>query len=207
MVALAGADAVGLNFYPESPRFIDSEAAEKIVAVLPDRIAKVGIFVNASADEVLKTSDRLKLDWIQLHGDEPPETLVELGSRSVVRAFRFGQDGYAEIAQYLEACQRAARLPEAVLVDARREGEFGGTGETVEWSAVDAGRTAFGNLPLVLAGGLTPFNVSEAIAAAKPIAVDTASGVESKPGNKDPMLVRAFVNAARKAFEALASTD
>jgi phosphoribosylanthranilate isomerase len=96
-------------------------------------------------------------------------------------------------------------LPDAILVDSLKPGEYGGTGEVADWEAVSNARAGLGEIPLVLAGGLTPFNVADAIAKVRPDAVDTASGVESRPANKDPMLVRAFVNAAKKAFQQLES--
>jgi phosphoribosylanthranilate isomerase len=200
LAALAGADAVGLNFYPLSSRYIDLATADKIVSVLPARMAKVGVFVNASAEEIQHVADRLGLDWIQLHGDEPPEMLAQLGDRAIVRAFRFGENGAGEISRYLEVCRTEVRLPDAILVDACQPGEYGGTGVTADWKAVAETHDAFAPLPWVLAGGLTPFNVGDAIAVANPFAVDVASGVESRPGMKDPLLVRAFVSASRKAF-------
>jgi len=105
------------------------------------------------------------------------------------------------VADYLESCRSLGKLPDAILIDACQPGEYGGTGTVVDWEAVSRGRAALRDAPpLVLAGGLTPFNVSDAILAVRPAAVDTASGVESKPGAKDPLLVRAFVSAARKSF-------
>jgi phosphoribosylanthranilate isomerase len=200
LVALAGADAIGLNFYQNSPRCIDLATADQLVAVLPERVVKVGVFVNAPVDEVHQIADRLGLDWLQLHGDETADVLAAVGSRPVVKAFRCGEEGLAEITPYLDACRRQGRLPDGVLVDARVPDQYGGTGTTVDWQLVSQGRAALGNLPLVLAGGLTPFNVAEAIAVTRPSAVDVASGVESRAGSKDPLLVRAFVSAARKAF-------
>jgi phosphoribosylanthranilate isomerase len=94
-----------------------------------------------------------------------------------------------------------------LLIDASQPGEYGGTGQTVDWNAVRQGQDTFRGLPWILAGGLTPFNVGDAIQAARPAGVDTASGVESKPAAKDPLLVRAFVNAAKKAFTALEEGD
>jgi phosphoribosylanthranilate isomerase len=202
LVALAGADAIGLNFYPGSSRCIDLATADQIVSGLPSNVAKVGVFVNAPTDEMEQIADRLALDWIQLHGDETPDQLAAMGERPIIRAVRFGNDGPTTIAQYLEDCQQAGRLPDALLVDAAQSGEYGGTGKTVDWQALAAARASLADLPMILAGGLTPFTVEEAIATTKPVAVDVASGVESKPGNKDPLLVRAFVNAARKAFAA-----
>jgi phosphoribosylanthranilate isomerase len=200
LATLAGADAIGLNFYDKSIRCIDIATADKICERVPSRVTRVGVFVNSPQEVVEQISEQLSLDWIQLHGDEPPEMIAALGSRSIIRAFRFGQGGADEVGEYLNACREQGRLPDAILIDARHGDQYGGTGETVDWAAVDRQREVFGDLPWILAGGLTPFNVAEAIAAARPHAVDVASGVESKPAAKDPLLVRAFVNAAKKAF-------
>jgi len=202
LVALAGADAIGLNFYEASARHVTLEAAQKIAAVTPARVKKVGVFVNAPVPGITEAVEALKLDCIQLHGDEPPDLLLALPNVSIIKAFRFGEQAAAEVPAYINACQ-SGRQPEAFLVDAHKAGEYGGTGETVDWSLLAASKQVFGDAPLILAGGLTPFNVEEAILAVRPAGVDTASGVESKPGSKDPLLVRAFVNAAKKAFQRL----
>ena len=200
LAALAGADAIGLNFYEDSPRFVNAEIAGKLSQVVPAKVQRVGLFVNAAAELINQHCEALRLDFIQLHGDEPPEFLAELCDVPIVRAFRFGGDNMDEIAAYLDACSRA---PTAVLIDAKIEGEFGGTGEAVDWESLAAAKEQLGDMPLVLAGGLDPFNVEEAVETVRPSAVDTASGVESKAGSKDPMLMRAFVNAAKRALQAL----
>ncbi|MBC8356118.1 MAG: phosphoribosylanthranilate isomerase [Planctomycetes bacterium] len=204
LTGLAGADAVGLNFYESSPRHVDLPTAEKIVGVLRPTVKRVGLFVNSAAVEINQVAEQLQLDYIQLHGDEPPELLADLSERPIIRAFRFGETGADDIARFLEACGDGRR-PDSILVDALKPGEFGGTGEVADWDAVSNAKAAFGDIPLVLAGGLTPFNVADAIEKVRPVAVDTASGVERRPANKDPMLVRAFVNAAKKAFAELES--
>ncbi len=204
LVGLAGADAVGLNFFARSPRYIDQEMATKLVGALRQGVKRVGLFVNSSVDEINQIAEALQLDYVQLHGDEPPELLADLSPRPIIRAFRFGENGAAEIAQFLERCA-GGRSPDAILVDTLKQGEYGGTGEVADWNAVSEARAVLGEIPLVLAGGLTPFNVADAIAKVRPDGVDTASGVESRPANKDPMLVRAFVNAAKKAFQQLES--
>lgn len=203
IATLAGADAIGLNFYEYSSRFVDLVTAEKIAADPQTRACKVGVFVNATAEVVAQTADRLRLDWIQLHGDEPPEFVSALAPRRVIKAFRVGADGLAAAGDHLAACRALGRLPDAVLLDAFQSGEYGGTGQTADWSVIGAGLPVLGGIPLVLAGGLTPFNVEDAVGLVHPAAVDTASGVESKPGIKDPLLVRAFVNTARKALAQL----
>ncbi len=198
--SLAGADAIGLNFYAKSPRFVDLENAELVVPAIPKSVTKVGVFVNESAEEINAISSRLELDYVQLHGDEPAEFLADVTQAKVIRAFRCGDDGFTPIANYLEACQALGRLPDAVLLDAHQPGEYGGTGQAIDWASVAENRQILAGAPLVLAGGLTPFNVAEAIHATHPNAVDVASGVESAPGTKDLLLIRAFCSAAKKAF-------
>jgi len=200
LVRDAGADAIGLNFYPQSPRYIERATAQEIVSSLDDRIVKVGLFVNAPAEEIIDSYDRLGLDLIQLHGDEPPEFLRGLGDRPVMRAFRVGPEGLDPVADYLGRCRETNCQPAMVLLDAYQKDAYGGTGETANWSALADRGNCLGDIPLVLAGGLTGENVTAAINQVRPAAVDTASGVESAPGKKDPDLVREFVAAAKAAL-------
>lgn len=199
-VAAAGADAVGLNFYAKSPRHVTVEKARRIVEALPVGLVKVGLFVNAPAEEVCQTFDALGLDLIQLHGDEPPIYLTHLGRRPVMRAFRLGQAGREPIRGYLDQCRKLGCMPRLVLVDAGVEGKYGGTGQVADWQTLKDYSLLTPSPPVVLAGGLTPENVGEAIRTVHPTAVDTASGVESSPGRKDPATVTAFVRAAQQAF-------
>ncbi len=204
-VAEAGADAVGLNFYPKSARYLPPRAAEAVAAALPDNVIKVGLFVNAAEDEIRERFDRLGLDLIQLHGDEPPEFIARLGGRPVMRAFRVGAAGLGPVYDYIERTAELGCPLRAVLVDSFRKGSYGGTGQVADWATLAAYKAIpaapRGGLPaLVLAGGLTPRNVAAAICTVRPAAVDTASGVESSPGKKDPAAVRAFVQAARAAL-------
>ena len=202
LVARAGADAIGLNFYPRSPRYISFDTARKIVAALPKEIVKVGVFVNAPPVDVCRTYGDLALDLIQLHGDESPEYLGQLGNRPVMRAFRVKPGDLHSVTEYLARCRGLQAGPKLSLIDSLVPGEYGGTGKTVDWSTARQYVAQSGLPPLVLAGGLTPENVAEAIAAVGPAAVDVASGVESSPGRKNPAAVEAFVQAARAAFEA-----
>ena len=200
--AAAGADAVGLNFYPKSPRYVAPDRAAALAAAVPQGVLKVGLFVNATAEDVCETFDRLALGLIQLHGDEPPALLTQLGGRPVMRAFRIGPEGLAPVMEYLAECRRLKCTPKLVLADARVEGAFGGTGQVADWQLL-ASYARDGSLPpLVLAGGLTPENVAAAIRAVRPAAVDTASGVETSPRRKDPAQVRRFITVANDAFEA-----
>jgi phosphoribosylanthranilate isomerase len=200
MTAAAGVGAIGLNFYPRSPRFVSPGVAQEIVRALPRGVVKVGLFVNAPAQEVVERFGQLDLDIIQLHGDEPPEHIAELGGRPVMRAFRVGADGLRGAMDYLGKCRRLGCLPSLVLLDGYREGQFGGAGRVADWSVVAQYPCEEWRPPLVLAGGLTSENVAEAIAAVRPAAVDVASGVESGPGKKSPELVRRFLENAAKAF-------
>jgi phosphoribosylanthranilate isomerase len=199
MVARAGADAIGLNFYAESPRCVSRERAAEIVAATPPNVTKVGLFVDAQAREICAAFDDLGLDLIQLHGAEPPDFLRRLGDRPVMRAFRLGPDGLAPIAHYLDECRLLGCLPHLVLLDAFVPGVPGGTGNVADWPAAAQYRAQPGSPPLVLAGGLTAENVAEAVRATGTATVDTASGVESSPGRKDAAKVEAFIREARRA--------
>ena len=202
MVARAGADAAGLNFYPKSARSITLERAAQIIDALPAQMIKVGLFVNAAVDEVVHAFDQLGLDLIQLHGDEPPEFLANLEGRPVMRAFRLGTEGLTPVKQYLAQCRDLGCLPKLLLIDAYQKGSYGGTGRPSDWSVAGTypSDDATKYPPLVLAGGLTPDNVGNAIRAGHPMAVDTASGVETSPGVKDPDLVSRFVQTAAEGF-------
>jgi phosphoribosylanthranilate isomerase len=200
MVADCGADAIGLNFYPHSQRFVTVARAETIVAALPDTMVRVGLFVNATDDEICRLYDHLQLDLIQLHGDEPPEFLTALAGRPVMRAFRLGPGGAGPIVEYLEQCRDLHCEPECVLIDAHQPGQYGGTGTTADWDLLAEERNKFGATPLVLAGGRRPDNVAQAIEKVRPDAVDTASGVEKSAGKKDRELVRRFASAAIRAL-------
>lgn len=198
--ATAGADAIGLNFYSQSSRCVDRATARTISQALGSRVVKVGVFVNAPVDEIIATYDDVGLDLVQLHGDEWPDVLRPLAPRPVMKAFRVGPAGLVEVRRWLETCMPMSIFPRLVLLDAFRAGQYGGTGATTDWSAAAAYARTAGVPPLVLAGGLTPANVAEAIRAVRPAAVDTAGGVESSPGVKDAALMQAFVAAARRGL-------
>lgn len=196
----AGADAIGLNFYPHSRRFLDPRRAA-FVKSLPNAAVKVGVFVNSPLAEVREIASSLGLDFVQLHGDESPEAVAELADLGVIRAFRLGAAGWKPCREYLDRCERLEAMPRAILIDAFRDGEYGGTGHSPDWSIVRQYREFEIKVPLILAGGLRPENVDEAIHTAQPDAVDTASGVESAPGKKESSKVTAFVAAALRAFD------
>jgi len=182
----AGADAIGLNFYPESSRYIDLDSARAIAAAVVGKIALVGVFVDASESDVVTIRDVLQLTFVQFHGDEPPEVVGRF-LPGAYRAFRVRDDGLRD---------EVLRFPgEHVLVDAYVPGMPGGTGATFDWNlAAPVARER----KMFLAGGLNPDNVFAAIRAVHPHAVDVASGVESSPGVKDPLLVERFVARAKQ---------
>jgi phosphoribosylanthranilate isomerase len=198
----AGADALGFNFYRSSKRFIELDVARQISDVVPAHVAKVGVFVNHSVREIQEAVESLRPAFIQLHGDEPPDLLCDLPTEvKIIRAYRCGKEGLKPLASYLEECRTLGRTPDAVLLDADAAGAFGGTGQAADWSLISTQRAMLGDTPLILAGGLTPANVGQAIEAVRPDAVDVASGVERHPRAKDRDLMRQFANAAREAFE------
>jgi phosphoribosylanthranilate isomerase len=198
----AGADALGLNFYEPSPRYVAPTLAAEIAQALPGQVTVVGVFVNASADQINSLCDSVGLDAIQLHGDEPPELLREINRNcALIRVRRYGAGGLAKVADDLEACvQRGGRRPDAMLLDADRAGQYGGTGHALPWAELRGHELSLSDTPFVLAGGLTPENVAEAIRTVQPTAVDTASGVEISPGVKDPAKMLSFIAAAQAAF-------
>jgi len=203
MVARAGADFIGLNFYPESPRYVEPALAAEIVACLREGLGAscpklVGIFVNASAAEVRAIVERVGLDFAQLSGDEPPETVEALPG------IAFKSIRPHDVKAALAAAKRLApAFPNSsdapsILLDAFNPKLYGGTGET---ASLDIAAALKASVPrLMLAGGLNPDNVAERARAVKPWGLDVASGVEAgMPGIKDERAVRAFISAARAA--------
>ncbi|MBV8605958.1 MAG: phosphoribosylanthranilate isomerase [Singulisphaera sp.] len=193
--ASAGADWIGLNFHPGSPRCIAPGLAAEIIATLPITASAVGIFVDRSPAEVVELADRLGLRIVQLHGQEPPDDLAALCHLRVIRAFRLGDaEDVARMVRYLRRADELGRPPDAVLIDSLVPGRAGGSGHAIEADLL----SLIPSLPrLILAGGLTPENVADRIARVRPWMVDVASGVESAPGLKDPARVNAFIKAAR----------
>ncbi len=185
LAADLGANALGFIFYAKSPRSVAPAAAREIIRQLPPFIVTVGVFVNEEAAVVLDLAARVGLDWVQPHGAETPEYCRSLGRR-VMKAFRIQDE---ESLKDLQAYRGAVQ---AFLLDTYKKGQVGGTGETFDW---ELARQAQSYGPIVLAGGLTPANVAQAIAIAQPQAVEVASGVESAPGKKDPEKLRAFFRA------------
>ncbi|HRQ33322.1 MAG TPA: phosphoribosylanthranilate isomerase [Anaerolineales bacterium] len=183
----AGADYLGFNFYPKSVRSIEKETCSQITSVLKKEhphIKLVGVFVNSSVEEMQDILNTCSLDLAQLHGDETVEMLNELDGKAF-KAFR-------GIPETINGFVR--QEPPVFLVDASVKGLYGGSGVTADW---DGAAEFAKKYPLLLAGGLTPENVAEAIGRVKPWGVDVASGVESAPGKKDPSRMKAFVQAVR----------
>ena len=187
MAAEMGADAIGVNFWPGSKRYVDPGDASPILAAIPAGILKVGVFVNEAVEEVRRKIDLLGLDRVQLHGDEPAADYAELDPARLIRAVRV-----RDAASFAAA---SVWNPALWLYDAFVDG-YGGGGVPAPWTLIaqDARR------PFLLAGGLTPDNVAAAIQATRPDGVDVASGVERSPGLKDPAKVAAFIAAARAAI-------
>jgi phosphoribosylanthranilate isomerase len=189
MAVGCGVDALGFNFFPRSPRYIRPEDAGRIIRRLPPFIATVGLFVNvARSREVSDTARLAGVQAIQLHGDETPAFCRELADWPLIKALRIGANGISEKIEEYEV--------KGFLLDAKDDALFGGTGRSFDWClAKNIQRTR----PIILAGGLRPDNVREAIRIVSPYAVDVCSGVESAPGKKDPGKLREFMNEVRNA--------
>ncbi len=184
--ARLGADALGFNFYKRSPRFIQPARAKAIIASLPPFVTTVGVFVDEATETIMEIRRLCGLDAVQFHGDETPREVDAV--RGVRRIKAVGVRDERDIA----LCQRFR--VEAFLLDAYSPVRRGGTGRSFNWSlALEAAQ--FG--PIILAGGLTPDNVEDAIIQAMPYAVDVASGVESEPGKKDRGLMAEFIRRAK----------
>lgn len=196
----AGADAIGLNFFGSSPRCVSATQAKEIAESVRGRLSTVGVFANHTTEQIRAIAESVKLDFVQLHGDEPIEILGELSDFGVIRAFRCKQSGLDAVVEFADRAADLGFELSGVLIDAHEPGKYGGTGQTVDWHAAHGVRQQLGGLPIVLAGGLRADNVAEAISIARPDAVDTASGVELSPGAKSRELVTSFVAAASAAF-------
>ncbi|MCE9561415.1 MAG: phosphoribosylanthranilate isomerase [Planctomycetes bacterium] len=191
----AGADAIGLNFYPKSPRFVTPTQAATLVRVLPAFTAPVGVFVGMPLRQVCTVAFQLGLRGVQTYDERPPEE--DTFPFAHVPAFRVKDAaGLEQIRKFVEAATAENRRPAAVLIDSFVAGEMGGTGHVAPWELL---RGFDPGVPVILAGGLTPENVAEAIAVVRPWGIDVASGVESAPGKKDPDKVARFVKFARQA--------
>jgi len=194
----AGADALGFNFYPRSPRYISPPDAREIIDQLPPSILKVGVFVNEELESLLRIAGEANLTALQLHGDESPEYCEQLRGKYVIKAFGAGiKFDWSAVDRY---------EVDAIMLDTKDDLLRGGTGRVFDWTvahragesvAQRAGESAKSRAKLFLAGGLSPENVSAAIATVRPNAVDACSSLEQTPGKKDHERVRAFINAVR----------
>jgi phosphoribosylanthranilate isomerase len=188
----AGADALGFNFWPRSPRYVTPETARGIAGSVSPLIATVGVFVNEERRSIEETVSRVGLSAVQLHGDETPEFCAGLGFTKIIKAFRVSDDFNVEVIRDYPV--------NMALLDSGIKGSYGGTGKSFDWRvAVEAKRI----VPLILAGGITVDNVAEAIQLVKPYAVDVCSGVESEPGRKDITKLNAFMAVVAQANAAI----
>ncbi len=186
----AGTDMIGFIFYPPSPRYVTPECARKIVEHLPPEVPAVGVFVNETAETITQVAEVSGVKKVQLHGDEPPSVCAAL-SLPVIKVFRFTEHVRPEIMSDYTTV-------DAFFVEGFHEKLYGGAGAVADWQQV---ATLHGYGRIILAGGLTPENVEEAIRIAQPYAVDVGGGVEAFPGQKDRQKVRAFIQQVRAAGE------
>ena len=188
LAAAAGADAIGLVFYAPSPRAVDAAQAAAICAALPPFVTTVGLFVDASQTEVEQVLARVPLDLLQFHGNEPPEFCRGFG-RPWIKAVRMGEgvDLAVEAERYHDA--------QGLLLDSFQQGVPGGTGHAFDWARIPSGLT----MPIILAGGLNPANIQQAVRTVCPWAVDVSSGVEASKGIKDADKIDDFMHGVSKA--------
>jgi len=182
VASAAGADAIGLVFYPPSPRAVDIEQAVTIRRALPPFVTVVGLFVNASAETVVETAGRVHLDLLQYHGEETPSQ-CEAAGLPYMKAVRVNDD-----TDVSEVSRRFASA-KALILDTHDYRLWGGSGRTFDWELVPADI----ELPVVVAGGLTPANVADAILRLRPYGVDVSGGVEQSPGIKDAAKIIRFI--------------
>jgi phosphoribosylanthranilate isomerase len=205
MVIESGVDIIGFNFYPQSPRYISPGDCMRLVVkletALREEIARVtimGVFVNSEQNNIHAIFRDCHLDMIQLSGDEPPEVLEMLGERSFKVLRPTSLEQFAdEVARYPQRT-----MAPAWMIDTYKAGQYGGTGQKADWQLM---RQIAQQAPILLAGGLTPENVAEAIQLISPWGVDVASGVESAPGVKDPVKVKDFIQAVRACTQGVPS--
>ncbi len=213
IVAQSGADAIGLNFYAPSKRFVTAGIASDIRKQLGNRVELVGVFVNSTAEEVARVANLVSLNTVQFHGDESVEAIVRFHKLAehiaIIRAFRVAPDAFPEVDRAILELADAGVPLKAVLVDAYKPGEYGGTGHQIapelvrDWFAgsIAEGKAESARPPIILAGGLTPENVAASARIANQWGVDTASGVETSPGRKSELKTRLFVQEARAAVD------
>ena len=187
-----GADAIGLNFYPKSLRSVTIAKAKELVTQIPGAMVKVGVFVNQTADSINEICAECGLNYVQLHGDESPDLLNKLDTKSI-RATRISN--YESITSEINPWVDSG--VSAILLDSHSGRQYGGTGKPLDWNQIAEIKL---EVPLILAGGLNCDNVSQAISIVRPDAVDIASGIEKFPGSKDHDQMRAFIFSANGGF-------
>ncbi len=193
LAAELGADALGFIFYANSPRYITHADARAIINVLPPFVTPVAVTVNLPVEEIQRVMVESGCRAVQIHGDITDHALSTLTYPTIKACSIAGSDDLAPLANYPSAC--------AFLLDTKKHGQHGGTGETFDWALARQARD-FGH-PIILAGGLTPENIIEAIHAASPYAVDVNSGIEHSPGHKDPERMRTLFHTIRACNEQL----
>jgi phosphoribosylanthranilate isomerase len=191
----AGAWAIGLIFWPRSPRRCELDVAAQVTSALKRRAEVAGVFVNATLDHVVQTADGVGLTMLQFHGDEGPAYCAEAARRTGCKVIKA-----ARVRSRADVQALAPFHTDYHLLDSYTAGVPGGTGETFSW---ELARSRRGRIPMILSGGLNPDNVADAIAAVHPYAVDVASGVELSPGRKDPDKLAAFAAAVRSTTPAV----
>jgi phosphoribosylanthranilate isomerase len=208
-IAALRPDAIGLNFYSQSPRFVSVAAARKIADAVGPQIERIGVFVEPSDEELRRTVADCNLSGVQIHAADEQGNIADISydaGTSVTRwicGLQVGEPGLAHLKKYFESRGPSDRSPDACLTDALVPGMHGGTGRTAPWHLLRDEYCRDEWPPLILAGGLRPENVAEAIATVRPWGVDVASGIESSPGIKDLARVAQFVLEARRAFAKL----
>ena len=184
----AGADALGFNLWPRSPRYVSPESAREIVAEISPFVTCIGVFVNEDAGRVRRLASELGFAAVQLHGDEPPDYCSGLDTLKVIKAIRVGPD--------FDSALLKSYPVSAILLDTKIKGSYGGTGLTFDWSfAIKAMQYR----PIILSGGLNENNIVDAIEQVRPAAIDVCSGVEAEPGRKDLDKLRSFMAAVDRA--------
>ena len=199
----AGADALGMVFYEPSPRNIDISKAAEIAKKIPGFVSLVGLVVNAGKERVQQILSEVPLQVVQFHGDEMPDECDAI-DHHYIKAMRLGTEGSGLSGESLRKEINSFESAAGVLLDTYRKGTPGGTGEKFDWDLVPQSDEIQGK-PIILAGGLTPENVFEAVKTVKPYAVDVSGGVESEPGIKDAARIRAFLESVRDADRQLSS--
>ena len=197
----SGANAVGLNFYQPSTRYVEPSVAKHICDAVGGNAMRIGLFVNEPIGSIRETVQSVGLDAIQLHGDEDAAEVVrvirELPTKGVIKAFNVDERGLGHVVSFLSDCAKLGVVPWAILLDASVAGERGGTGHVAPWATIQHQYDE--SWPdLILAGGLNVNNVAEAINTVQPWGIDVASGVESSRGVKDASLIEEFLSVSRK---------